>query len=113
MSKVKIDQKDVGYIVISEEANDILNAVKERKFYFKKVPNETESTFKVENSSDFFEKTNSNIERYIGRQNGASLTLMEFVSYYEFIGKEESRQLLKLFSSQNSLFPMLFWVLHE
>ena len=33
LSKVKIDQKDVGYIVISEEANDILNAVKERKAF--------------------------------------------------------------------------------
>ena len=33
LSKIKIDQVDVGYIVVSEEANDILNAVKERKAF--------------------------------------------------------------------------------
>ncbi len=31
LSRIKLDKKDVGYIVVSEEANDILNAVKERK----------------------------------------------------------------------------------
>ena len=31
LSKINIDNKDIGYIVVSEEANDILNAVKERK----------------------------------------------------------------------------------
>tara|TARA_B100001093_G_scaffold191658_1_gene184145 strand:- start:36 stop:1559 length:1524 start_codon:yes stop_codon:yes gene_type:complete len=31
LSKIKIDQIDIGYIVVTEEANDILNAVKERK----------------------------------------------------------------------------------
>ena len=80
---------------------EFVNAVRDRRLYFKKVPNETESTFKVESSCDFFEKTNSNIERYIGRQNGASLTLMEFVTFYDYTGIEESRQLMKLFSSQN------------
>ena len=31
LSRIKINEKDIGYIVVSEEANDILNAVKERK----------------------------------------------------------------------------------
>ena len=31
LSKVQLRNKDVGFIVVSEEANDILNAVKERK----------------------------------------------------------------------------------
>ena len=31
LSKINIKEKDIGYIVVSEEANDILNAVKERK----------------------------------------------------------------------------------
>ena len=31
LSQIKINKKNVGYIVVSEEANDILNAVKERK----------------------------------------------------------------------------------
>ena len=31
ISKVKLKEKNIGYIVVSEEANDILNAVKERK----------------------------------------------------------------------------------
>ena len=31
LSKIKIDEKDIGYIVVTEEANDIINAVQERK----------------------------------------------------------------------------------
>ena len=31
--KIKLNKDDVGYIVVSEEANDILNAVKERKAF--------------------------------------------------------------------------------
>jgi two-component system, OmpR family, sensor histidine kinase ChvG len=31
LSKIKINKADIGFIVVSEEANDILNAVKERK----------------------------------------------------------------------------------
>ena len=31
--KIKLNKEDVGYIVVSEEANDILNAVKERKAF--------------------------------------------------------------------------------
>ena len=31
LSRIKIEEKDIGFIVVSEEANDILNAVKERK----------------------------------------------------------------------------------
>ena len=33
LSKIKINKREVGYIVVSEEANDILNAVKERKAF--------------------------------------------------------------------------------
>ncbi len=33
LSKIKIDKDDVGFIAVSEEANDILNAVKERKAF--------------------------------------------------------------------------------
>ena len=33
LSKVNFDNKEVGFIVVSEEANDILNAVKERKAF--------------------------------------------------------------------------------
>ena len=33
ISKVKIQNKEVGYIAVSEEANDILNAVKERQAF--------------------------------------------------------------------------------
>ncbi len=33
LSKIKINNKEVGFIVVSEEANDILNAVKERKAF--------------------------------------------------------------------------------
>ena len=33
LSKVKIDKKDIGFIVVSEQANDIVTAVKERKAF--------------------------------------------------------------------------------
>ena len=33
MSRIKLNKQDAGYIVVSEEANDILNAVKERKAF--------------------------------------------------------------------------------
>ena len=33
LSRIKLNKKDAGYIVVSEEANDILNAVKERKAF--------------------------------------------------------------------------------
>ena len=33
LSKIELDKQEVGYIVVSEEANDILNAVKERKAF--------------------------------------------------------------------------------
>ena len=33
ISRIKLNKKDAGYIVVSEEANDILNAVKERKAF--------------------------------------------------------------------------------
>ena len=33
LSKIKLNEQDVGYIVVSEEANDILNAVEERKAF--------------------------------------------------------------------------------
>ena len=33
LSRIKLKGKDVGYIVVSEEANDILNAVKERQAF--------------------------------------------------------------------------------
>ena len=33
LSRIKLKNKDAGYIVVSEEANDILNAVKERKAF--------------------------------------------------------------------------------
>ena len=33
LSRIKLNEQDTGYIVVSEEANDILNAVKERKAF--------------------------------------------------------------------------------
>ena len=33
LSRIKLEEKDAGYIVVSEEANDILNAVKERRAF--------------------------------------------------------------------------------
>ena len=33
LSKIKFQERDIGYIVVSEQANDIITAVKERKAF--------------------------------------------------------------------------------
>ena len=74
---------------------EFVNAVKERKSFFQKVTDESETTFKDE-KGNLFEQLPSNIDRYLGRRNGLSLTLAEFCCCYEFVGREESRQLMKI-----------------
>ena len=70
----------------------------ERKQCFKKVNEESEECFRVEGKEEYFEKMNSNIQKYFGRRNGYHVTLVEFCMQYDYCGAEESRQLLKLFS---------------
>ena len=86
----------------SSTSVEYVNAVKERKTYFKKTSRETTQTFKDEKSGDIFELTHSNIDKYFNRTKGSSsLTLAEFIIFYDFTGSEESKQLMKIFSNPN------------
>ena len=83
---------------VNSTSVEFVNAVQERKSHFQKVSEISDSTFKDERTGDLFEKLPSNIDRYLDRKNGIPLTLAEFVCHYEYCGKEESRQLIKLLS---------------
>ena len=77
------------------------NTSLDRKMYFRKVSEESDHTYKDEHGG-LFERAPSNIDRYLHRRNGESVTLMEFLSYYDFSGVEESRQLMKIFRQPES-----------
>ena len=83
---------------VNSTSVEFVNAVQERKIHFQKVSVKSDSTFKDERTGDLFERLPSNIDRYLDRKNGIHLTLAEFTSYYDYCGKEESRQLIKILS---------------
>ena len=84
-------------------SSDYIPAFKERKTYFKKVDSESDNTFKVEGTSGFYEKQSSIIDKYYSRRKVEHITLYELCAYYDYIGKEESRQALKIFSSDKEV----------
>ena len=49
----------------------------------------------------YFEKLQSNIDKYFHRINGFEITLVEFVIHYDYCGSEESRQIIKLKNKTN------------
>ena len=83
-------------------SSEYINAFVERKMFFKKVPSENERTFTVEGLKGFYERQSSNIDKFLDRVNGLKITLFEFVSNYDFVGNEESRQILKLLNKTNA-----------
>ena len=83
---------------VNSTSIEFVNAVQERKSHFQKVSVESDTTFKEEGSGNLFEKLPSNIDRYLERTNGMHLTLAEFVCYYDYCGKDESHQLMKILS---------------
>ena len=82
----------------SSTSVEYINSLSERKSYFKRVSRESDKTYKVEGSRDVYEKLNSNIDKYLARENCPFITLAEFVSLYDFIGHKESESLYKLLS---------------
>ena len=84
-------------------SSEFICAYKERKVYFKKANAESETTFMLEGKNVFYERQRSNIDKYFDRINGAFVTLYEFCSIYDYLGREESRQVLKLFSKNPDL----------
>ena len=81
-------------------SSEYISARADRKTYFKKVQTENENTFTAEGTSGYFEKQNSNIEKYFNRKNAAHVTLAEFCMHFDYVGSEESRQFMKLFSKK-------------
>ena len=84
-------------------SHEHISANPERKLFFKKVMEKNEDTFQAEGQHGYFEKQRSNIEKYLDRRNGSHVTLTEFCSNYDFTGREESRQICKLFSKNEEV----------
>ena len=84
-------------------SSEYISARSDWKTYFKKVSSETENTFTADGATGFFEKISSNIEKYFSRRNGAHVTLAEFCMFYDYLGSEESRQLIKVFSKKDAV----------
>ena len=81
---------------ISSTSTEYINAQKDRKLFFKKVSEQSDKSFLVSGMNGFFELQNSNIDTYFSRTNGSHVTLIEFCSWFEYIGAEESRQMFKI-----------------
>ena len=84
-------------------SSEFICSFKERKVYFKKAESESDITFQLEGKNVFYEKQRSNIDKYFDRINGTFVTLYEFCAFYDYLGREESRQVLKLFSKNQDL----------
>ena len=84
-------------------SSEFICSYKERKVYFKKAESESDITFQLEGKNVFYEKQRSNIDKYFDRINGTFVTLYEFSAWYDFLGREESRQVLKLFKKNQDL----------
>ena len=84
-------------------SSEFISAFQERKLFFKKVPHESDVTLQAESQTGFYEKQNSNIDKYLSRRNGGHVTLAEFCLNYDFVGSEQSRQILKLFSKNGEV----------
>ena len=83
-------------------SSEYICAYKERKMYFKKASSTTETTFTIEGKRGIFEKQSTNIDKYFSRKGSDHVTLFEFVSWYDYVGVEESRQLMKIFSKDGA-----------
>lgn len=86
----------------SSTSTEYINAQPSRKVYFKKVKNETEETYRIEGSNDFYEKQRSLIDKYFSRENGPNVTLAEFSLFYQPVPADESKKLFPLFKNPNA-----------
>lgn len=84
----------------SSTSFEFVNAVKDRKIYFKKVKESSEISFKVNDAPGNFERIRSNIDKYFDRLDCKNVTLAEFVMYYTYLGQSESEEVYKLLSKE-------------
>ena len=76
------------------------NTNPEAQTLFKKVPAETNETFKAEGQNSNFELCYNVVTRHKLRMNGGSLLLAETATHYEFVGNAESEDLFSLYSNK-------------
>ena len=77
---------------------EFINTFADRKTYFKRVYKESEKTYKIAGSQELYERQNSNVDRYLARENCPYITLAEFITTYDFVGHRESQSLYKVLS---------------
>ena len=77
---------------------EFVNSNKDARITFKKVPFPTGETFTALGEGGHFEIQPNSVMRHKLRMNGASLTLAETSSLYEFVGSEESSKLYDIYS---------------
>ena len=86
----------------SSSSLEYVDLNEDRKSYFRKVSQKSDHSLKLEGSDLTFEQLTNNVDRYLKRTNGEFLSLAEFCSYYDYMGYEESRQVVKLFEKTGS-----------
>ena len=76
------------------------NTNPEPQILFKKVPSQTDKTFKADGENGNFELCYNVVSRHKLRMNGGNLLLAETATHYEFVGNEESEDLFSLYSNK-------------
>ena len=84
----------------SSTSFEFINTVQDRKVYFKKVKETSDTSFKVNDAPGNYEKIRSNIDKYFDRQNADNVCLAEFVLHYSYLGQNESEEVYKLLSKE-------------
>ena len=65
-----------------------------------------ENIYQLQGEVGHYELQNSAVSRYFGRINGRKMMLCEFAVHYEFVGKEESDKLYKLYIDRIEDIPL-------
>ena len=67
---------------------------------------DNENTYQLHGEVGHYELQNSAVSRYFGRINGRKMMLCEFAVHYEYVGKEESDKLYKLYIDRIEDIPL-------
>ena len=80
---------------------EFVNAAPNRRVILKKAQEHSEDNFFLEGCDDEYQLVENNISRHFRRMNGKGLLLAETVSWYDYVGKEKSKELYKIYADSN------------
>ena len=92
-------------MTISSSPIEYVDASQGRLLYFKKTNERQEDTYEEADSGNLFDMLPSYISRHFSRLNGENLLLAETVTFYDYVGKDESTKLFQLYSANLSVIP--------